>query len=811
MKKCLLLGICIIFSITVASAQQKIKDGTVTGAALPNKDALLELETNNKGFLQARVALVQTTNPAPLSVHVAGMMIYNTATTKDVLPGVYYNDGTKWVSAKGTNGTLIVENQPGKSGTPGLPGTPSGPASGTNVVINDSGTYIFSPNTNTYTLIVGAKGETGAAGAIGHVGATGNGISTSVVNADGTLTFTYTDKSTSTTIGSLKGPKGNAGLVGPQGAVGLTGPVGAKGDKGDKGNAGSVGPQGVIGLTGSVGPQGAIGLPGAVGPKGDKGDKGNAGSVGPQGAIGLTGSVGAAGAKGDKGNTGSIGPQGAIGLTGPGGAAGAKGDKGNAGSVGPQGAIGLTGPVGAAGAKGDKGNTGSVGPQGAIGLTGPVGAAGAKGDKGNAGSVGPQGAIGLTGPVGAVGAKGDKGDKGNAGSVGPQGAVGLTGPIGAKGDKGDKGNAGSVGPQGAIGLTGAVGAKGDKGDTGAAGQKGPIGLNGLPGPTGPQGNTGAAGPQGAQGIKGDKGAKGDDGPFGPQGPVGATGAPGPKGDLGPAGAIGLQGVQGPTGPQGPKGDAAVITSDNGLTKNGDNVQLGGALIKNTAIETTAASTLSLTGLQTGTIKDQLLIANASGVIKMLPAMAFLPLFTADNGLTENAPGNSQLGGNLIKPTVIGTTAANTLTLTGLQDGDIADNLVVADAAGLLKTIPATDFLPLFKADNGLTESMPGTTQLGGTLIKPTTIATSPDNTFAITGLQPGAILDKQVVVDAAGILKTTNQVFIATGAQTTGASVDGLVVIAPSLPKYSTAAKVTADNSLPAGALYILNGAIMVK
>src|SRR5690606_8893417 len=33
----------------------------------------------------------------PLSAHVAGMMLYNTATANDVVPGIYYNDGTKWI------------------------------------------------------------------------------------------------------------------------------------------------------------------------------------------------------------------------------------------------------------------------------------------------------------------------------------------------------------------------------------------------------------------------------------------------------------------------------------------------------------------------------------------------------------------------------------------------------------------------------------------------------------------------------------------------------------------------------------------
>src|SRR4051812_28490088 len=101
MKKHLLLSLVSMLFVLSLAAQQKVKDGTVLNGNLPNKDALLELETSNKGFLMVRVALVQTTNAAPLTAHVAGMMVYNTATTGDVTPGIYYNDGTKWVISKG--------------------------------------------------------------------------------------------------------------------------------------------------------------------------------------------------------------------------------------------------------------------------------------------------------------------------------------------------------------------------------------------------------------------------------------------------------------------------------------------------------------------------------------------------------------------------------------------------------------------------------------------------------------------------------------------------------------------------------------
>jgi len=75
-KTMMLVGLLFGFS-TIASAQQKLKDGSVSGSSLPNKDALLELESNVKGLLHARVALTRTTDAAPLTVHVAGMILIN--------------------------------------------------------------------------------------------------------------------------------------------------------------------------------------------------------------------------------------------------------------------------------------------------------------------------------------------------------------------------------------------------------------------------------------------------------------------------------------------------------------------------------------------------------------------------------------------------------------------------------------------------------------------------------------------------------------------------------------------------------------
>jgi hypothetical protein len=87
------LGIAAFGILSPAYSQVKIGSNPAT----INANSILELESSNKGLLMSRVALDSTTLATPLTAHVAGMHVYNTATKHDVIPGTYYNDGTQWV------------------------------------------------------------------------------------------------------------------------------------------------------------------------------------------------------------------------------------------------------------------------------------------------------------------------------------------------------------------------------------------------------------------------------------------------------------------------------------------------------------------------------------------------------------------------------------------------------------------------------------------------------------------------------------------------------------------------------------------
>lgn len=135
-------------------------------------------------------------------------------------------------------------------------------------------------------------------------------------------------------------------------------------------------------------------------------------------------------------------------------------------------------------------------------------------------------------------------------------------------------------------------------------------------------------------------------------------------------------------------------ADNGLSVSGGNTaQLGGALIKPTTISTSLANTLTIAGLQLGDKSDGLIVANADGVLRKISFNELISNLEATNGLEYDAATRKlSLGGALTKPTVITTTATNTLAIQGLQSGTTADNVVVADAAtGVLKTVPASSF------------------------------------------------------------------------------------------------------------------------
>ncbi|MFN0255639.1 beta strand repeat-containing protein [Pedobacter ureilyticus] len=292
-----------------------------------------------------------------------------TIVTNDSGTWVYNPTTNTWTNIngpkgdKGDPGVVGVQGMPG-SGTPGTPGTPGGPGAGVTIVTNDSGTWVYNPTTNTWTNINGPKGDKGDPGVVGVQGMPGSGTPgtpgtpggpgagvTIVTNDSGTWVYNPSTN-TWTNINGPKGDKGDPGVVGVQGmpgsgtpgTPGTPGGPGAgvtivtndsgtwvynpttntwtniNGPKGDKGDPGVVGVQGMPG-SGTPGTPGTPGGPGAGvtivtndsgtwvynpttntwtninGPKGDKGDPGVVGVQGMPGS-GTPGTPGTPGGPG---------------------------------------------------------------------------------------------------------------------------------------------------------------------------------------------------------------------------------------------------------------------------------------------------------------------------------------------------------------------------------------------------------------------------------------------------------------------------------------------------------------------------------
>lgn len=132
-----LFTICLFFFLNQIVAQVGI------GTTIPNNDAALDITSTNQGVLLTRVALANSTLANPLTNHVAGMMVYNTATSGDVTPGMYYNDGTKWIKMTSPTyrqhfvqtSSLSITGNATYFAVPGLDGT--------NITVPTTGYYQF--------------------------------------------------------------------------------------------------------------------------------------------------------------------------------------------------------------------------------------------------------------------------------------------------------------------------------------------------------------------------------------------------------------------------------------------------------------------------------------------------------------------------------------------------------------------------------------------------------------------------------------------------------------------------------------------
>ncbi|MFB9056779.1 hypothetical protein ACFFU9_08495 [Mariniflexile ostreae] len=284
-------------------------------------------------------------------------------------------------------------------------------------------------------------------------------------------------------------------------------------------------------------------------------------------------------------------------------------------------------------------------------------------------------------------------------STGPQGVSGVDGKDGDTPEIGTNGHwfiSGVDTQQVAQGPKGDVGERGIQGETGLKGDQGERGIQGE------QGVMGATGAAGQNGIDGKDGKDGDTPEIGTNGHWFISGidtqqvAQGPKGDKGDVGERGIQGETGLKGDQGEQGPAGVVSpkdlsaSDTSITvANG----IGATLLDANVKVTDGGITTEKLANGAGTaLKINADVAGV-GLIKNTATHA-LDVQT-HNGLSIDATADAiQLGGSLVKPTVINTNATNTLAITGLESGTYKNNLLVVDpVSGVVKQLKAA--LPTF--------------------------------------------------------------------------------------------------------------------
>ncbi len=87
----------LVFLIFICNGSILFGQVTIGSNEPPQKNAVLELKSGDKGLLLPRLALTSTSSSSPMDAHIQGMLIYNTASSNDVTPGCYFNNGEKWV------------------------------------------------------------------------------------------------------------------------------------------------------------------------------------------------------------------------------------------------------------------------------------------------------------------------------------------------------------------------------------------------------------------------------------------------------------------------------------------------------------------------------------------------------------------------------------------------------------------------------------------------------------------------------------------------------------------------------------------
>ncbi|WPO78480.1 hypothetical protein [Flavobacterium sp. KACC 22761] len=225
----------LIFVLGCYSAYSQVGIGKID----PSPSAQLEVFASDKGMLIPRVKLTGTTDATTITKgNVESLLVFNTETISDVIPGYYYWFNGKWnkfIISGESNGIVGGDGAPGNRGEAGYPGE--------NVTLytdKTTGTVYVQNEDGTWTAINGKNGLDGKNGIMG-----GNGVpgAAGTPGIDGTIQM-YVDYNTG--IVYVRDPEDNTKWVPLNGKNGLDGKNGIMGGNGVPGAAGTPGIDGTI-------------------------------------------------------------------------------------------------------------------------------------------------------------------------------------------------------------------------------------------------------------------------------------------------------------------------------------------------------------------------------------------------------------------------------------------------------------------------------------------------------------------------------------------------------------------------------------
>lgn len=78
---------------------------------------MFDVRNPNKGLLLSRVALTGTDDVATITSPAVSLMVYKTANSTAVIPGIFYWNGTKWATMSGIAGWSVTGNAGTVDGT----------------------------------------------------------------------------------------------------------------------------------------------------------------------------------------------------------------------------------------------------------------------------------------------------------------------------------------------------------------------------------------------------------------------------------------------------------------------------------------------------------------------------------------------------------------------------------------------------------------------------------------------------------------------------------------------------------------------